>query len=396
MGARQYYEAASSGESTTASSTYQDKVTLGFTPDASSTYWLMWSAQLTRTIAAGSGAKVRLFDGTTTYGEQRFNPTNNAEYACVGGLGRLDSGGSPSAVAIDIEYSDGNGAATGKIKNAVAIALKADAADQYAESTGVSTTGSDSWQDKTTLTFTPATEGDYLIIAMGELSVSNMAITAQARLDVDGSAQYATQTGGGIASVDFYMPVAAMLKLTLSAASHSIKWQFRRTTAGAATANIRNARILALRMSSFDNAYYADDRTRDTYNADTAVQDQATLTQTPQALDHLFMGAALIDGNNTSNNVNGYLDEDGTDLIAMPHRSGTRNAAVFGFDVRDLSASSHTWKTQYDTSNTGTTVGFAESALAVLQLEPSAGGGQTIAIPIAAYHYNHHLGSMAS
>jgi len=41
--ARQAYYAESTGESTTTSSTYQDKATLTFTPDANKDYILFWS-----------------------------------------------------------------------------------------------------------------------------------------------------------------------------------------------------------------------------------------------------------------------------------------------------------------------------------------------------------------
>jgi hypothetical protein len=48
--------------------------------------------------------------------------------------------------------------------------IKADAADQMAEATGWSSSSSQTYQTKATLTWTPGSSGDYLIIAAAEIS----------------------------------------------------------------------------------------------------------------------------------------------------------------------------------------------------------------------------------
>src|SRR5690606_21492356 len=56
----------------------------------------------------------------------------------------------------------------------------------YAESDALSQSTSTSWQDKTTLTFTPAA-GNFLIIATAEVNGSSESYNAKAQLTIDGT-----------------------------------------------------------------------------------------------------------------------------------------------------------------------------------------------------------------
>src|SRR4030042_2718101 len=57
---------------------------------------------------------------------------------------------------------------------------------KYAETEAESNTRSTSYQDKATLTFTPESQGNYLIIGTAELKGSSSSYSVLARLAVDG------------------------------------------------------------------------------------------------------------------------------------------------------------------------------------------------------------------
>src|SRR4051812_2965604 len=99
MAARQFYYAESLAESTTTSTSDQDKATLTFTPDASSTYIILasWQVQLgTATIAVNSKL-VKTTASTATYNSFGTNTQNATDYLCCAGIGVFTSGGSPGS-----------------------------------------------------------------------------------------------------------------------------------------------------------------------------------------------------------------------------------------------------------------------------------------------------------
>ena len=78
-------------------------------------------------------------------------------------------GASPAQQNVKIQYTL-YGSLQTKIKDARILVIKADAADQMVEATGWSSSSSTTYQTKATLTWTPASSGDYLIIAAAQIA----------------------------------------------------------------------------------------------------------------------------------------------------------------------------------------------------------------------------------
>lgn len=380
MAARQSQYQESTAESTTTSGTYQDKVTLTFTPDASADYFFLWSALLSNNNS-GVDAQVRLRDTTASFTHSELNLEAKElsapiDYRCVFGLDKYTASASPVSTTWKVQYcADPGGLAnTAGIKEARALAVKADAADQYAESEATSTTTNTSFQTKTTLTFTPGSQGDYLIIATAEVGTT-AADQMEVKLD-QGGTEYGKMYFQAKDTANF-MPWGTAVKLNLAASSQSFTIQYR-SGAGVANKTIQRARILALRLDAFESSQYAESRARSTTTS-TTYQDKTTLTFTPSAVAYAMLGVGLLDGNSTTISNYAQFIEGATSLGEMPmeNQSGspTTQYAYFMLYKKTLSASSTTWKTQYKSETTSTTTGFGESAIAALQLDTAGGGG---------------------
>jgi hypothetical protein len=377
MASRQIYYAESTAESSDASGAYVDKVTLTFTPDASATYYIIASwlmQQLTSTIRYVAG---KLIDstGAATYNEFLHDTADVTEdyYSC-GALGIFTAGASPVSNDFKIQYKGENNAVTAKIKQARIIAIKSNASDQSAASTGQSTTTSSTYQDKTTLTFTPASTGDYIILAAAEVLVGTAAKVVDVQLDIDGT-KYNTALINIIDNAtDAYM-WAAVRRINLSNASHTIKIQYA-SDDNATTVKIQNARIIALRADTFDNNYYDEDTTRQTTASTSMTDTTVSITQTPQAVNHVLIAAGVLDSSSATQDMYAQLVEGGVVQLG-PHaeevRATTNVYPFFFMYSKSLAASSTNFKLQFR-AETSNTVGLDDGALSIIQLDATPAG----------------------
>src|SRR5512132_1877859 len=170
MGARQSFYQESLGESSTTSANEQVKTTLTFTPDANSDYWLIASGVFTCSSTTDNHeGQVDLWHqevSTALFYQagQVKEESSPQDWIAFFGISKLSFGASPGEQNIDMQYWSSNAGDTTKIKDVRVLVIKA-AADQYAESLAQTTTTSTSYQTKTTLSFTPSSTGDYLVIA---------------------------------------------------------------------------------------------------------------------------------------------------------------------------------------------------------------------------------------
>jgi hypothetical protein len=364
MATRQTHYAEALARTTTTNISYQDKTTLTFTPDASSDYWFLWSCILDQSSVT-SDAKVRLQDttGGTTLCEYNCESKDLTDIRSFFGLAKHTSGGSPASNTWKTQFCSESG--TTGIAQSTLLALKAATGDQYAESNVESTTTSSTYSTKATLNFTPASQGDYLIIATAEVACDSLSDDIGVRL-----AHSATNYGDAqirTADTSSYVPWGTMVKLNLTASSKTFTIDFNSTN-NSDIARIRNARILAIRLDTLDNAYYAEARTRAT-TTNTTYVDAATLTQTPQALEHVIFGCGLLDGSSTTVSGGCQLIQDSTSLGEMFVEANSNGSEFpyMAFYRQTLSAVSTSWKTQYKAESSSNTAGFQESAIAVLQ-----------------------------
>ena len=160
-----------------------------------------------------------------------------------------------------------------------------------------------------------------------------------------------------------------MERLTLlPAAARTLQLQYR--SESGTLCYIQSARILALRLDAFDNAWFASNHAaQNTTSASN--QDFLTLSTTPLALQHAVIAIGAY--NTASTTVSGYLNvaKDGS-TVAEWNREAP-NAA--GWQCAGLAqratpvAIPTTWKWRARAETAGTAVNVGNLAIAVLQLE---------------------------
>jgi hypothetical protein len=168
----------------------------------------------------------------------------------------------------------------------------------------LASTTSTSWQDKTVLTFTPAA-GDYLVMATAEMYGSSGSYNAIAQMTINGTsyAVYDVEP----ADTTNYQTFFTHKIINLTAASHTIKIQYRSENT-AATAGIRNARIVVIPLSS----YFKDDDQDAQVNVTTTESTVASLTFNATAGNYLLIATAEPRPNSTSYSIWTRFKVDGT------------------------------------------------------------------------------------
>ena len=160
---------------------------------------------------------------------------------------------------------------------------------QFVAADSETSTTSTSWQTKATLTFTPATADDWVILGFAEQRDSSSTYSAKVRLTVDGVA-VGENTNEAKDTTD-YLPFTALKYQNLSAASHTILLQYCSENA-AATAYVRRARVVAIRKASLDVLSAASDTNT---ALTTTLTSRATLTWTPAtAGDYIVIYSAEV------------------------------------------------------------------------------------------------------
>jgi len=346
-----FYYNESLGQSD-ASTTYQDKVTLTFTPPTSGDYIIIADAEL-----AGSStfynSLARLYIGTSTYQELVRSIKDTGDWYPFNALKRLSLS---AATTMKIQFCSSSGFATASIRNARLIAFKLPS--EYAESEGRSTTSNTTWQDKVTLTFTPATAGDYLIIATSNIDGST-SYDVEWRLLQDDTTEHANVVRRPGASAGRYN-IGAMRTITLNTTSHSFKIQYcSSSTSG--TVGIGYAHVIAIRVDQFPNKYYQESEAEESPAVAGTWYDKVTSTYTPQAGDHLIIGAIQHTSASTSNSVGVRLNQNGSTVTdrLIEQTATTDYESTFSFTKAYLTATSKTDKMQYMGESTATKVKMA-------------------------------------
>jgi len=372
MPARQSFYAESLAESSTTSTTPQVKATLTFTPDANATYWLIASGGFVCTATAGRAViavhHVNAALDLLLQGGQVKEAASPLDWIPCFGIARLSFGAAPGEQSIEVRYASENDGDVTRIRDARLLVIKADAADQFAASDDEWQTASTSWQDKTTLTFTPATAGDYLVIGNAAMAMDANNTAMRGRLNhATASVTYGDRVWYA-RDAWWFQPFAVMEKISLAASSQTFTLQFRSNSG--TLCFYRDARILALRLSAFaGHAFISNQMVQTTTSASDT--DLLTLTHTPAAAAHAII--AIGSFNTASTTVSGYLNfaRDGSNQAEFV-REGVNAAAYLHAGVvqrQTLAATSTFWKWRARAETAGTTVNVANLAIAVLQLE---------------------------
>jgi hypothetical protein len=369
-GPRKYFYAENLSGGSTTSTSYQNAVTLQFTPDANSTYliiasWIMGESSTSYQVQAQlvNTTQSENFDSLLV-----FRPKATTDNIGGGGMGIDNFGASPVQQTYVIRYCTNNASGKAYIRQAKIFAIKLTSADQYITSENLSTTTSTSYQTKATLTLTPSVADNYIIIAsaVGYGSANNQYFRVQE--NIDGTA-YSNENVMPNQAVNRYFWGTVKI-VNLSATSHTITIQYC-SSATSATAGIENAVIVALPVSEFANVYYVENEARTTTTSVTYVN-KTTLTGTPVADNYLIIGSAGLDESNTSGSVYSQLidnlgDNYGT-MAVQPNNAGCQGFSFFAIGENTLQNVPMTWNIQYKSSSASYTAGIKNARIAVLGL----------------------------
>ncbi|MCZ6654814.1 MAG: hypothetical protein O7D91_17530 [Planctomycetota bacterium] len=268
-----------------------------------------------------------------------------------------------------------------KHSHILSLELRLSGGDQLASSTGASTTTSSTFQDKVTKTFTPATAGDYLIVAMCQLEHASVSTRIECQLLVDGVVYSKMRHDPRVATevLPWVSVLGAIDGETLGefdATSHTVKIQFR-SVGGVTTSTISNAHILILRLDTFKNFYYQESLGRATT---TNAAYQTKLTNAPTLANsgnHLIFAGCHIDGTAGSGRFTaGQITAGGTQVVESLHfptnSVGADDAALALYRMENLSSgasATNTWKIDIKKGGSGVGgVGVEHSAICVIEL----------------------------
>jgi len=166
-----YFKYASSDdESTQATSTYQTKVTLTWTPEKAEDWLVIGFAELRHGSSTSGRQQARMQIDSTTCGEQSMNGYSSWPFLGEPVFFMKKTNLSAASHTVTIDWRDYSAAKESKIKNARIVALrKSDLDLEYTETDDTAVELDTTYAEVASLEFTPDSAGDYLVIACAEV-----------------------------------------------------------------------------------------------------------------------------------------------------------------------------------------------------------------------------------
>ena len=329
----------------TTSTTYQDKVSIVFTPEITADFIIIATAEV-QGSSTSRQARARLIVNSTTYQRLMYRVKDTSDWYPFCGLKRMTLNES-TTYSIKVQFCTNNVAATASIRNAKIIIISLQSS--YAESEELSTTDSTIWQDKVTLAFTPPSDGEYLIIATANYRGSSTNRDVNIRLIQDDTIVHADTIGSpGSGTTANYYTFGVMRRVSLSAALHNFKIQYC-SSAIPGIAGLNYAHIVAIRLSHFDNNYYAENESESSPAASKTWYDKVVNTYTAEVGNHLVLGSVAYKSGSTSNSVGLDFQTESTSrqLPLVEHRDSTTYESAFFMTVQTLAVGSKTDKIRW-------------------------------------------------
>ena len=367
--ARKYTLAESLTTSTTTSTTDQTKVTCTFTPDANSTYAYIWSCE----IGNNSGTydvRVKLKNNAgTEVCATNVEGSDITDFIPLSGFDIEAFGASPTSQSVTLTFSSENTALTSTIRNARVIAIKLSSSDQYVENTADTTTTSTSLQTATTLTFTPASAGDYLILGYCELRSSGGSVTINSQI-THNSVAYSAAAHRSQDTTNYYANLLQASVGSLAASSQSITLQF--SAGNVNTVNCRNSKLLALRLDQFGLSNITTDTTRTTTTGTTySTKTTTNSVAMTNGLSYLIVGSATVDTSVSGTLSGGFRFQNGgtawAECLMEAPNVGFLPTRFSAFEVH--SGGTTTTTLDYLSETASVTTGADEVTISILQLD---------------------------
>jgi hypothetical protein len=245
----------------------------------------------------------------TTFQDLRYRVKDTTDWYPFCGLKRMTLVENTNYV-IAIQYCTSNSGATASVRNARIVVFNLQS--EYAESEALSTTGNTSWEDKVTLTFTPPTDSDYLIIGAANYRGSQTNRDTKIRLIQDDTTVHTDNLGRpGSGTTNEYYTFGVARKVTLNATSHNFKIQYC-ISATPAIAGVNYAHLVAIRLDQFEANYYAESEAESSPPAGGTWYDKVVNTYTAENHDYLIMGSISYRAGSTTSSVGLDFQTDAT------------------------------------------------------------------------------------
>ena len=289
--ARKYSYAESLAPSTSTLNTDTTKVTLNFAPDANSDYVYIWNADVAMSVITDDIVVTLKNNSATALSITNWEAKDITDYNTISGIAKESFGASPTSQSITLTWRNETSGRTASIKNARIIAIKLTSADAFVENTADSSTTSASLQTATTLTFTPATSGNYLIIGSCESRSASTTVSVNTQITYN-SVAYSAAASRPNDTTNYSSSLLQASVGTLTATSQSVTFQYSSGTAGTAV-NCRRARLLALRLDEFTTSSITTDNAATTTTSITYETKTTTgAVSTTNGLQYLVIGTA--------------------------------------------------------------------------------------------------------
>jgi hypothetical protein len=277
---------------------------------------------------------------STTYQELSYRVKDPTDWYPFNGLKRLTLNGGTNYL-IEIQFCTNNAGGTARIRNARLLIISLQS--EYAESEDLSTTSSTSWEDKATLTFTPPSNGDYLMIATANYRGSSTNRDVYIQLIQDDTTVHADTSGRpGSGTTANYYNFGAMRKVTLDASQHDFKIQYY-SSSSSGIAGITYAHIVVIRLDQFDDDYCAEDEAESS-PAPSTFTDKVVNTYTADDGDYLMLGSISYRSGSTSRSVgiDFQTGDASRQQLLVEHRNANDYESAFFMTKQTLAAGSKT------------------------------------------------------
>jgi hypothetical protein len=353
----------------TGSTVSQTKFSLAWQPKADTRYLIGWRTLLDANASATVTA--RLYDVVAAFGYPTMGRTSSStERVPIGGIHLLSFGTAPAAQEHAVQFATANASNTVGCQQAVLWVLELTALDEAIGGTDETATALATYQDARELAFTPATAGDYLILAAGQGNSSTAGL-ADARM-FDGATAYGEHIKFTCVNSGSYMPWMTMVKKSLTTGPKSFKAQVR-SNDGVVTARLRRACMAAIRLDSgFGRVRYAEQRTRQSTTL-ASMQDASPLSSDWLNTPALVLAMGVQDMA-TTGYCSAHLYGAGAAIgVDAKRQLGTQNTNSF-FEFRRYQplTRAQAWKLQWQSDDGVAAAGLSEAAVAVL----APAGGQ--------------------
>lgn len=341
------------------------------TPTTGAKYLVLWSALISNDGAAATLARLQNVTDVATQSaiERLFGAV--AEYQPAFGM-YLFTAPDATSRTFEVQFASGIAGQTAKIKECRLLIIEVPASTQSVTVDAESTHNTAFVNEVVaTLTFTPATAGDYLILAMAEAGNTT---ASSNEADVDLRDATAGVTIGSAHNRHYHstterLAISQMVRATLGAVPQSYTL---RCGSDFSNAVIRRARIVALRLDEFPALQYSESRVT-ANTTSTTFQTGQSLAFTPGAGDHLILGQQWLNTGSATDRAASRMSLAGTPTANSTERAvnSADDNAFFLAELATLAATPVTYSMQFAEVDFGTAV-VDEGVLAVLQLN---GGG---------------------